>query len=283
MARWPLLTIPYKIIIGVLLVVIFPPVCLAILVVSLPYTLFYRSSNWSMRERDMPAIQLYIDHFQTLYPDLTSAITSALRMATYLEPTHRRSTHLVPKPNKPPSTIDFWPAKRLRDVHCIPCICYVDITDYEYSQVTALLCHFEYAGWPRRMLLAFLRDKVEQGGLVSPEEKEAFAVVMEKLCAHNFMLWLHRVLDRLVQFLIGWTETPLKEWGGNVPMGMRTVRASLDSVDWVLERGAVLIPEDKATRGCMKILKAFPMWKRAADAEDLEKGVGDYWQIMVAK
>jgi hypothetical protein len=33
----------------------------------------------------------------------------------------------------------------------------------------------------------------------------------------------------------------------------------------------------------MKILKAFPMWKRAADAEDLEKGVGDYWQIMVAK
>jgi hypothetical protein len=159
---------------------------------------------------------------------------------------------------------------------------------YEYSQVTGLFIALEIAGWSRRTLLTFLRDKVERrSGLVRPEEKEAFAVVMEKLCTHNFRSWLeHFLFTGPRDFLTEWTYVRLRNWDGDVPMGVRAIRVSLDSVDWILERGAFLIPQDIKTRNRMKELAAeLRMWGRVKNPEDLRKGLMNYnyWQMMAVR
>ena len=269
--RWPLLTVPWVILI-IPSFILFIPLYLAIVTITLPYTLFYRSSNWSMRKRDMPAIQLYLDHFQSLYPQIVASIVTA----------HRLSPH-----RKPLSAIDFWPTKRDRDYWITSNGGrYIRTTHYEYSHITGLLIALESAGWSRRTLLMFLRDKVEQrSGLVQHEEKEAFARVMEKLCTHDFISWLWAtVVTAPFRFLFQWVEVRLKEWDQDVPVGMRAIRVSLDSVDWVLESGAFLFPEDIRTRQCMMSLaEKLPMWGRVKNGEDLQMGLGDYWQIMAAR
>jgi hypothetical protein len=66
-----------------------------------------------------------------------------------------------------------------------------------------------------------------------------------------------------------------------VPMGMRAIRVSLDSVDWVLERGALLLPEDIKTRNCMNRLAELPMWGKVKNGEYLQVGlgiIGKLWQ-----
>ena len=271
--RWPLLTVPWMVIMILPYLILVIPLYLAIMTITHPYTLFYRSSNWSMRKRDMPAIQLYLDHFQSLYPQIVASIVNAHRLS--------------PRGN-PLRAIDFWPAKRDRDywITSNSGDRYIRTMHYEYSQITGLFIALESAGWSRRTLLMFLRDKVEQrSGLVPHEEKEAFARVMEKLCTHDFMSWLWAtVASASFRFLFQWAEVRLKEWDQDVPMGMRAIRVSLDSVDWVLERGAFLLPEDIRTRGCMMSLAAkLPMWGRVKNGEDLQMGLGDYWQIMAAR
>lgn len=252
------------------------PLYFAITTIALPYTLFYRSSNWSMRKRDMPAIQLYLDHFRSLYPQLVASIVTA----------HDAAHRLSPR-KKLLSAIDFWPTKRDHDYWITSNEGrYISTTHYEYSQITELFIALESAGWSRRTLLMFLRDKVEQrSGLVPHEEKEAFARVMEKLCTHDFMSWLWAtVAIASFRFLFQWADVRLKEWDQDVPVGIRAICVSLDSVDWVLERGAFLLPEDIRTRGCMMGLAAkLPMWGRVKNGEDLQMGLGDYWQIMAAR
>jgi len=83
---------------------------------------------------------------------------------------------------------------------------------YQYSQITGLFITLEIAGWSRRTLLTFLRDEVEQRSSVRPEEKEAFAVVMEKLCTHNFKSWLENFLfSGPHDFLTEWTYVRLRD------------------------------------------------------------------------
>lgn len=270
-SRWPLLTVPWMVIVIIPYFILVIPLYLAIMTITLPYTLFYRSSNWSIRKRDMPAIQLYLDHFQSLHPQLVASIITAHRLSP------RR---------KALSAIDFWPTKRDRDYWIASNGGqYFRITHYEYSQIAGLFIALESGGWSRRTLLMFLRDEVEQSRLVPREEQEAFARVMEKLCTHDFMSWLRAtVVSASSRFLFQWAEVRLKEWDQDVPVGMQAIRVSLDSVDWVLERGAFLLPEDIRTRGHMMSLAAkLPMWGRVKNGEDLQMGVGDYWQIMAAR
>jgi hypothetical protein len=241
------------------------------MIIAFPYTAFYSTSNWTLEEQDMPAIQLYIDHFQYLYPELVSCIVIA----------HGSSPR-----NGLPRTFDFWPTRRKQQGYSAPVLGTGVTMQYQYSQITGLFIALEIAGWSRRTLLTFLRDKVEQrSGLVRPEEKEAFAVVMEKLCTHNFRTWLeHFLFSGPRDFLTEWTYVRLRDWDGDVPMGMRAIRVSLDSVDWVLERGAFLIPQDIKTCNCMKQLAAeLRMWRTVKNAEELQMGLRNYWQIMAAR
>jgi hypothetical protein len=131
-------------------------------------------------------------------------------------------------------------------------------------------------------LLTFPRGQVEQAALVRPKGKEAFAAVMEKLCTHDCLLWLYKSVPGYFVYLTKWTDAGLKEWD-EVPMGMRIIRVSFDSVNWVLERGALLIPYNHDAFTCMGRLAAFPLWRRVKNAEDLEMGLRDYWQIMAVK
>ena len=71
------LRVPFAIIYGTLLITVYSILVLIVILVSSPYTLFYFSSNWSMREKHMPPVQLYLDSFQYLYPDLTHAVAAA--------------------------------------------------------------------------------------------------------------------------------------------------------------------------------------------------------------
>lgn len=66
-------------------------------------------------------------------------------------------------------------------------------------------------------------------------------------------------------------------------MGMRIIRVDLNSVDWILERGAFLVASDLHTLERMKDLAAFPMWRRISGVQDLETGSSNYWQTMAAE
>ena len=138
----------------------------------------------------------------------------------------------------------------------------------------------EGAGWPRSVLLAFIRDKVEQSGVVPKEEKEAFAKVMHKMCTHDLLPRLSRLGRVLTANCFDWTSSRLKEWDHNVPLGMRTVQVRLDSVDWLFERGAFLVPTDYRTLRMMRQLARFPMWGKVKTVDDLERGIEGYWQLM---
>jgi hypothetical protein len=65
------LRIPFAIIYGIVLFTVYAVLALLVVLITSPYTLFYFSANWSMRKTRMPPVQLYLDYFQYLYPDLT--------------------------------------------------------------------------------------------------------------------------------------------------------------------------------------------------------------------
>jgi hypothetical protein len=53
------------------------PFALALLILLSPHAIYYYSANFSMVGRDMPIVQLYLDHFESLYPELIAFVAAA--------------------------------------------------------------------------------------------------------------------------------------------------------------------------------------------------------------
>jgi hypothetical protein len=229
-----------------------------------PYTFFYYSANWQMFEKHMPPVQVYLDYFQALYPDLINSVAVAN--------TTRYSQQSL-------SGIQFWP-QRMEAMS--------NGTRYIFSQTAGLFARLESAGWPRRVLWTFLRDKVEQSGLAGEIEKEKFNAVMQMMTNHTIITeaeWRRPLnicsylFHMCLFFLNTWTLPELK-WGNSVPMSMSKVEVTNDSLDWLLQKGAFLIPADHNMNLKMSKLSMLPIWKVVKKPENLEEGLGAYWQIM---
>jgi hypothetical protein len=266
--RWPLLTIPY------LFLGFFTYIPLSFLLIYLiffltsPYTLYYYTANRSLLKRDMPAIQVYLNHFQRLYPELTSALAAAKFRLPALTIAQPRATL-------------FWPSERSSGD-----VAGMRVRQYNLTEAAVLFVQLEYAGWSRRMLLTFLRDKVEQGvgREITREEREAFGRVMKKLCDHDLTSWLMSKFSDAVSFFESWTYPRLKNWEEVDGVPRPIVRMDYDSVEWVLRGGAFVVPGSIRVRMMMKLTtKNFPLWQVVRNAVDLETGLGDYWQMMATK
>lgn len=242
---------------------------LVFIVFTLPYTRLHASSNWSLRPRDSPVVELYLRHFEHLHPDLMSYVAAA----------HKESTQ-----SEPPG-IDFWPHRVKRS-----CIYFFigsrSTTTWKFSQSAGLFGRLEYAGWGRRLLWTFLRDQVEQAGLATPAERDAFARVMEKMNSHRLLgkasnlgekvfSWSDHLGDVKAQQqqLVAFTD----RYGGR---GFPIEHIRKDSLDWLLRRGALLVP-DRETRPMLRAMAGFtPAWGSITAESDLEKGLPDCWQTL---
>jgi hypothetical protein len=257
--RWPVLSIPFLILFSIIELAVEIVVAYAVIPLTIPYTLFYYTSNWTMSNKDRPIVQLYLDHFQALYPALMAKVVNA---------------RLTRTPYSVPRSIEFWPKESLY----IPCS---RRTRYTFTQAAGLFFRLEDAGWPRRVLYEFLRNQVEQTGYVSQEEKEAFAAAMRRTCGHDLVGQLWPPPNKALHTLFtGWTMPKLRDWEGKAPGGARIVRVSRESVDWLLQRGAFLVATDVRTLQCMKDLTNVGMWGVVRRDPDLERSYGRYWQVM---
>jgi hypothetical protein len=93
----PILKILFQIFIILALLPLFVVVYFIIIILTLPYTLFYFSSNWSIGPKDSLLVEVYLRHFERLYTNLITHVATA-----YAAPANRR---------KRPPSISFWPHK----------------------------------------------------------------------------------------------------------------------------------------------------------------------------
>jgi hypothetical protein len=266
MSKW--LSVPYFIlwILGniLFLIIIVPPLAILgiiIIILTLPYTLYYYSPNWGMRKRHMPPVQLYLDHFERLHPELISSVAEA---------------HKFTRKGKPPG-IKFWPVKNYEHVVIpIPFVATYSSKKWTFSQAAGLFGRLEASGVADRPVLwTFLRDEVERAGLVNETEKEAFMKVMTMMCTHRLKDLILK-LKRSGKGSSGHSKEPAGPPERNMPMGMEVVLVEKDSVEWILHEGAFLVPVKGVPVGK---LTQFKMWGRVAKDVDVEKGLGNYWQV----
>jgi len=280
--------IPFCIIITIIVTLEFTiglAVAIVVIPLTYPYTYFYYSSNWAMLEPDMPIVQLYLDHFQSLYPELISHVAAENRSIYLQQSTELQQSTPAALRKRVPGSIDFWPKSTNYHVtdgrpH------YHWMTRHHFTQAAGLFFQLEDAGWSRKVLWTFLRDQVEERGLVSQEEMEQYAAVMTKMCSHNLVGLFWPLPNKAVHtFLTKWYISGLKQWDGDgeVPAGMSIVHVSLDSVEWLLQGGALLVASDVRTFQCMQRLSAFQIWgklKSSSTLGDIEEGRRDHWQVM---
>lgn len=260
-----------------ILFVLLPPLALFIflyIIITLPYTLFFFSANWSMQSKHFPPVEVYLAHFERLHPELMAYVALA----------HERFRGQ----NTGSGGIEFWPHKTKHETVFL-IIATITETQWSFTQAAGFLARLEDAGWNRRLVWTFLRDRVEQAGVVSQEEREAFARVMELMNSH-------RILN--VSFGHGtiWNSISLHFRGNDharqleeaaaaryAHLGRPIEHAREDSLEWVLHRGAVVLPNN-ATRAALGRLAVFaPVWGAFKKDSDLEQGIGDFWQIADAR
>lgn len=232
-----------------------------IIIVALPYTLHYYSSNWGMNKKYMPPVQLYLDHFERLHPELISSVAEAHKLTTKGEP----------------PGIKFWPVKDYKHVFLpIPLVVTYDSKKWTFSQAGGLFGRLEASGVAnRRALWKFLRDEVERAGLVNETEKEAFMKVMTVMNSHR----LGDLILKMKCFgkgSAGHTKESTAPPGRRVPVGMDVVLVGKDSVEWILRKGAFLVPVKGAVLGNLAEFKMFGVVRKDAD---VEKGLGSHWQV----
>jgi hypothetical protein len=219
-----------------------------------------------MRERDMPPVQLYLDQFEKLHPELMSNIREAFETAGKDEN----------KRQKKPRDLEYWP--RSLDPEAAP------IKEWGCSTATALFAALEDAGWPRKMIWMFLRDEVEQDSRtweISEIQKQEFAKVMVKM-QNNLPEKINRVSRKVVlayESLVNFEYRPpsLEALGGR-----RMVPLPLESLDWLFISDCLLTPNVESFCTSRQLLKRMgkTLWGNVRNEKDLEKGMPGRWQMV---
>ncbi|KAL8732431.1 MAG: hypothetical protein Q9181_003966 [Wetmoreana brouardii] len=235
---------------------------------TLPYALFHFSSNSGIRRKDMPAVQKYLDLFQSRHARV------AEHLAQVFDSPQWRSQRCLHK-------VRFWPNKSDTEHACIPFMAAASVTDYTFSLAAGLFFMLEELGFPRRVLWEFLMTEVESNFSVSGAERADYRRVMGKMCK-------------------GYTTTlmaPCRQWSKSddkekrnqgfslpeaVPMGCQIVPLKAgDSMDWVLLERGLIVPMDWDAYNMAGGLRRFGLWGIVKKDLDLEEaGLTGYWQLV---
>jgi hypothetical protein len=266
MSKW--LSVPYFVAWGlgnilflIILIIILLPLAIILLILTSPYTLYYYSPNWGMRKRDMPPVQLYVDHFERLHPELIRSVAEAHKFTTK---------------GKPPG-IKFWPVRDYEHVVIpIPLVATYSHKKWTFSQAAGLFGRLEASGVADRLVLwTFLRDEVERAGLVNEAQKEAFTKVMTTMCTHRLKDLILK-MKRSGKSSSGHSKESAAPPERPIPIGMEVVLVGKDSMEWILHKGALLVPAKGVP---VSKLTKFKMWGWVRKDVDVEKGLGNYWQV----
>ena len=241
-----------------------------IMILTIPYSFYFWSCNLGIRTRDMPSVQLYLDHFETLHPDLATALERAFDAC---EPAAQRQV-----------SASSWPHTRegynRLDVEKGADTKYTTRNGCRFTLASGLFIQLEEAGFARQTLMELLMHDVESNVKVDENERAEYRRVMYKLCAHR----TRDVLDILIRFGVSrymtngeGLLTPGKSATGITPYLMRNDRR----MDWVLQQGAVLVPMDGDTYKKAEKLAKFGLWKAVRDDADLYHAAQDgCWQLV---
>ncbi len=234
--------------------------------ITAPYHLFYFSSNWSMQPKHHAPVELYLQCFVQLHPDLQEYISHAECIM-----------------NSEPAGISGWPHKTKRKSY-FACFCTITETTCTFPAGANFFGMLEAAGWDRKLVWAFLRDQVEQSGMVGEEGKAAFASVMEMMNSHRV---IHAVAQLFESTFFTWCGLVEKPRSSDDPVRLQRERdaekrlsnlpaelchARQDSLDWVLRRGVLLVPDYNTRRRLQFMTKFSPVWGKISTLQDAEKG-----------
>jgi len=250
------------------------------MIVTLPLTLIFFSSNWSMRPKYFPPVEVYLALFERLHPDLIAYVAVAHEVAAQQEAGGFWT-----------QAISSWPHKTNRNTTYLVIATVVE-TQWSFTHAAGFFARLEGAGWSRKVVWTFLRDQVEGAGMVSQEQKDAFAKVMTMMNSGRLLpgpgalgdLWTGlRALFHDSGYPQRLEERAAARYAH---LGRPILHARKDSLDWVLHRGAVVLPNGH-TRVAVRELATFPpVWggfKKDSDLEDPEQGLGECWQIADAR
>ena len=274
--RYPILTVLRYITAAVCIVAIIPAITclLVVMILTIPYTLYFWSGNCGIRTRDKPIVQLYLDHFETLHPELAAALERAFDACG---PTQRRlPTSSWPCVWNPLgySRIDRIDVEKGADAK------YTTMNGYKFTLASGFFMQLENAGFAPQTLMELLMHDVESEVKVDEKEKAEYRRVMHKLCSHR--TW--DLLDSLVPLIASkhmtngeGLLTPGKSALGFTPYFMRNDRR----MDWVLQQGAVLVPMNRDTYEKAEQLAKFGLWKAIRNDVDLASATQEaYWQLV---
>jgi hypothetical protein len=110
MSLWHILDKIFQFFILLLAAIVLLPIYVLVQLLGLPYTIYYYSPNWGLSESDMPAVQLYIDHFQSLHPNLISSVEAAHKLAGRID-------------KRKLAAIEFWPHGKKPRNQTVPVTC----------------------------------------------------------------------------------------------------------------------------------------------------------------
>ena len=251
------------------------------ILITLPYTLVFFSSNWSMRSKHGPAVETYLHYFEQLHPDLMAYVVAA------------HDCRSGSGGGAMPNMIKYWPHKTKRTF--IPLII-VNITEERttFAHAAGLFARLEEVGFPRKLVWEFLRDDVEQSGLPSPEERAAFAKSMKVMNSHNIISpqWGPASIFQVIRRRLSGNPEKLREKQAEAEraaeakyafLGREMVHVRGDSLDWLLRRGALLLPTTETRHTVQRLAWFVPVWVGFKKDADLEKGVGECWQLADAR
>jgi hypothetical protein len=124
-------------------------------------------------------------------------------------------------------------------------------------------------------------DQVEQAGLVTQEEKDAFAKAMAVMNSHQMKTMIAGVFRKDGG---NGSDAQQEQVAENrfAQVGLLIVHVRSDSLDWILQRGALLIPNDKTRQTMRNLTRYKPVWGPVMKPRDLEKGLDGNWQIVDA-
>ncbi|KAJ5604478.1 hypothetical protein N7510_009632 [Penicillium lagena] len=237
---------------------------------TLPYTLYHFSSNWSLTSSDEAPVALYLKHFERIHPDLIRYVGAA---------------HETKSSRRPPRHIKFWPRQSRHFFLPIPCIATITYREWTFSHAAGLFATLENVGWDRKLLWTFLRDQVEGAGLVTDAEKDAFAKVMQKMNSHRYTglivaLWRSWIKSRNVEKVSQNLQRRVNEATDKFGyLGLPIVTVTGDSMNWILQRSAILVLGGVSARPIGRLVLFQPVWKSATKDMDLEEGQG-FWQLI---
>jgi hypothetical protein len=220
----------------------------------------FLQANVGLSSSNFPAIELYLDYFQNLHPELMERLTAMHA--------HRRRAR-TPEFGHP---VRFWPARSE------PNASKSGPPELTFGLVAGLFIDLELAGFPRQVLYDYLQAEVESKVEVAPEDRKRFRKARNKACNYRVLGWLKHGLDEWTNWTTGYLPAE------KVPSETKVIEVRDASLDWLVDASKpLLVPMDRLS--CLlldKLVEECPIWKRVKSAEDLHAASeeADCWQLV---